>query len=357
MFGFDILSLPREEFGRFYLDNKRIYKLRKELNELDSKLNKYNSNKLFLIPENIMIFKDINLYNKNEVKSIIDNMDCSSNDKIRYYNLYLANLFINSNVEITPDNLKKLYNIISSDLVDYDDKSMGEYYRKTHEYISNNRDGMFLDFTEVVKPLNVDKFMSSLFEYINSNNSENELDIFIKSQIIHLYLVYVHPYLDCNGRTAREIASWYLMNNGLSKYLLFNNATSNDRYGYIDAVKKSISTSNVSYYLEFIMNGLKNELNKQLIIDRIDNDLSIIEMQIIDAYLTLGDNSTIDELLFKINNYDVHRKNNTYIDSIMLLVEKGIFILENNCLKLNNDIIDLGGIYGSREDRKSNKKH
>lgn len=42
--------------------------------------------------------------------------------------------------------------------------------------------------------------MKSLIDFINDDDDINDL---IKATIIHLYIAYVHPYFDGNGRTVR----------------------------------------------------------------------------------------------------------------------------------------------------------
>ena len=67
--------------------------------------------------------------------------------------------------------------------------------------------------------------MNQLFEFINNNElEETEINKFIKSQIMHFYFVYIHPYFDVNGRTSRTVAMWYLLNNKNYPYIIFNRA-------------------------------------------------------------------------------------------------------------------------------------
>lgn len=53
----------------------------------------------------------------------------------------------------------------------------------------------------VPESLLVPGLMDSLFKYIKKN--ENIIHPFILSSIFHYYFVYIHPYTDGNGRTAR----------------------------------------------------------------------------------------------------------------------------------------------------------
>ena len=82
---------------------------------------------------------------------------------------------------------------------------MGEYYREGPVYILR---GISFDrFFEGVPVKHIDEYMNILFDYINRNDDNTDIDTFIKSQIIHCYLVYIHPYFDGNGRTGRILSN------------------------------------------------------------------------------------------------------------------------------------------------------
>ncbi len=49
--------------------------------------------------------------------------------------------------------------------------------------------------------------MDSLFAFVNENLKNPKLKFFLP-QLAHYYLLYVHPYFDYNGRTARMVSLW-----------------------------------------------------------------------------------------------------------------------------------------------------
>ena len=103
---------------------------------------------------------------------------------------------------------------------------MGDYYRNGPVYILK---GICLT-NDCFMGMDKDKieyFMNQFFEFINSKDMEDsEIDIFIKSQVMHFYFVYIHPYFDVNGRTSRTVSMWYLLNNKNYPYVIFNRAIS-----------------------------------------------------------------------------------------------------------------------------------
>ena len=53
--------------------------------------------------------------------------------------------------------------------------------------------------------------MESLIQWINAGEQQPFIHPILRAAIIHTYLVYVHPYVDGNGRTARALFYWYLL--------------------------------------------------------------------------------------------------------------------------------------------------
>lgn len=112
--------------------------------------------------------------------------------------------YILNNDDINKDSIKELYDILSrEELENLERNDMGDYYRKSEEFIKSSSSCFFERVGS--RPEEIDKYMSAFINFINGF----ELDDFIKSQIISLYLVYIHPYPNVNGRMSRFLSSWY----------------------------------------------------------------------------------------------------------------------------------------------------
>ena len=349
MFGIETINLPLEKRGVFFYEKNKIEKLSREVNDLFSKakfVNDSDLRKILMIPENLRIVDDLDVYDIDKVHDFINN---NSIESLRLFNIYLGYIFIFSNDDINRDSLKNLYNIISHNIVNYDNDDMGYYYRKSREFIVR-RNFKFSEYQEQISPENIDGMMDSLLKYINENS---DIDAFIKSQIIKLYLVYVHPFFDTNGRCSRMLSSWFLVKNNMSKYLLFNKVINNDKSSYLNVVEKSIRTKNFTYYLSFILDGLKKEINNLNIIYDLNTNtnLSIEEKQILEIILSMNEDTTIDRVILKYNNFDPHiTKNREHILSIIYsLIEKNIINEKDGLLLVNYNV--KGESYGSRKDR------
>lgn len=63
-------------------------------------------------------------------------------------------------------------------------------------------------------PQKIQEMMQLLYNYANEKDEEQFTHPVIKAINLHFYLSYVHPFNDGNGRTARALFYWYMLNKG-----------------------------------------------------------------------------------------------------------------------------------------------
>lgn len=76
--------------------------------------------------------------------------------------------------------------------------------------------------------------MQELFDFLNQ---DAELDDLAKATVLHFYVAYIHPYYDGNGRMARMLHLWYLLQKGYSAalFLPFSSIIQETKKGYYKA--------------------------------------------------------------------------------------------------------------------------
>ena len=226
-----------------------------ELLPLDDENNKRIRYSKLLINNNIKRLEDNTINKEYNYKKIFPSKyKRGEQEKI---NTLKAYKYILENKSINKETIKELYDLISNDLLDDNLELKDNYYRDQNVCIINGK----YDYEYAMPPEYVEDKMNKLIEYININNCNNEIEEFIKSQIIHFYLVYIHPYYDCNGRTARTLSMWYLLNKNLDKYLISNRVIVKNKEEYLNAIRKGRHSKNITKYLNFILEGTLNELN------------------------------------------------------------------------------------------------
>lgn len=117
----------------------------------------------------------------------------------------------------------------------------------------------------------VPALMDKLCKWLNSDNFDIFVDNpinnnIIKAIIAHLYLAWIHPFGDGNGRVARIVEFLILIGSGVpspAAHLLSNhyNATRNEYYRQLDmSSKKNNATDFVAYAVQGLLDGLNEQL-------------------------------------------------------------------------------------------------
>jgi len=120
--------------------------------------------------------------------------------------LYAAYDFIDTH-NLTLDNVKKAHSILSFNLLP--DIHQGRI-RTNPMFVINNNDQIEYVATS---PDQVTTELEKLFEDIKTLQSKelNSYEIFYYASLIHLVFVKIHPFQDGNGRTARLLEKWFLL--------------------------------------------------------------------------------------------------------------------------------------------------
>ena len=167
--------------------------------------------------------------------------------------------------KITEQNLYQLYMIAVGGFLDETDRLMPEHkYRHDAVYVV----GQNIEHQGISYQL-LSEYIVNMIEYIQMDDG---LDQVIKSIIIHYYLAYLHPYFDGNGRMARLLQLWYLVQIGYTSSLFipfsaFINETKGLYYKAFALVSNNSKVSErldvtpfVSYFIENVLTKLQKKV-------------------------------------------------------------------------------------------------
>lgn len=183
---------------------------------------------------------------RRQIKQIInDNKPRSKNERI-IINMNNGLNYIKQTKTFNKDTLKQLYNILSEGCLNKEDELGPNYYRNDVVYIANYK-GCPVD--------KIEKYMDSLFNYVNINlNTTDPIIRLLLPFIVHYYILYIHPYLDYNGRTARMVQIWIFMltNNNTSLYL--SEAINDSKNIYYKAIEDTRNSRNdLTYFITYLI--------------------------------------------------------------------------------------------------------
>lgn len=265
------------------------------------------------------------------IQEVIRNNMMINDEKKRkeIINLYNGYKYILTNSDIDKEHLRELYGILSDGLLCIEDiDRMGEYYRTAPVYILK-KGRLDMELEQGIDYSLIDRYMDIYFKYVNEIDEGTITDSFIKSQVMHFYFVYIHPYFDVNGRTSRTLAMWYLLNNEAYPYIIFNRAINNNASNYDEAIMDTKNIANISFFIKYMMINVKKELEKELIIRDIRNntnyDMSAMDYQALNYIITMrGEKNvlTFSSLYRRDNGYK--KVCDIYLQVIRPLIDKGI---------------------------------
>ncbi len=193
-----------------------------------------------------------------------------SEKEVKNYFAVLNTIFImaKKGEKLTTDLTKKLHHELMNGI---EVKDLGQF-RDSGVFVGHRTQ------TEVVvkhnppfhKAVEIEKALSELFEWVMSNDPTHPL---LKAGIMHHQFVYIHPFLDGNGRLARILTAYYLLlkHYEVTKYFILDDYYDVDRHLYSDTLHLADSgdeTDWLLYFLEGISHSLQAALGR---IDELKN--------------------------------------------------------------------------------------
>ena len=107
----------------------------------------------------------------------------------------------------------------------------------------------------------VPEMMKQLVLFIH----ENDLHPILKACIAHFYFVYIHPFWDGNGRTARALSYMMLLQSGYDffRYFSISDIVSKERGKYYRAIKNvEDSDGDMTYFIDFYSDMLARTVKR-----------------------------------------------------------------------------------------------
>lgn len=208
-------------------------------------LNEILRSRIFSEVEGTLNIENVPTTRKRVVDLLIKNEEPKDKNDQTIKNMAHGIEFVFTKPEFNKENLYKLYNLLSEDQLDEEHKLRdGDLYRY---------DDVFVD-KYIGCPVNkLDECMNSLFNFVNDNLNNHELMLLLP-HIAHYYILYIHPYFDFNGRTARMVSLWVSLLLNLKCYPAFiSDAINQTKNKYYSVLAESRNSHNdLTYFLLYI---------------------------------------------------------------------------------------------------------
>lgn len=270
-------ALPLENGAKFYYNQVYLHKIKEEIEaflEWDKSMDNLDYARKMMFSHELKANNQVEGYSDD--LALIEQIIKTHTDKIkdeevkmRVLNLYRGYKYILVHHEIDDKHLNELYSVLSQGLLDNYSLDNMNIYREKNVYILNN--GRLDDsFDMGVSEDSIEYLMQKYFEFVHTSaKNDSQVDEYIKSQIMHFYFVYIHPYFDVNGRTSRTMAMWYLLEQKAYPFIIFNRGISFKGSMYDRTIRKVKTQRDMTLFLYFMLDTLMVELEKEHILQDI----------------------------------------------------------------------------------------
>lgn len=210
------------------------------------------------------------------------NLTPKDKNELMMKNNHQAMTFIIENLEsdFSIDFILNLHHIITQDTLE--DQEYAGKFRDDDVFIRDKTN------TVIFKPMTAEKIEESfknLVTWVNTQSDEDFIHPIVKASIIHFFFVYVHPFFDGNGRTARALFYFYLLKNRYDffKYFSISALIAKQKEKYYKAIKEVEDYDNdLTYFLiysaDVVMKSIDEILDKiakKYTSDRISKSLDL----------------------------------------------------------------------------------
>lgn len=200
-------------------------------------------------------------FSRDSVRKILKGYAPSDESENHIYGMKKGLEFISDpSNKITEENIHRLYQLtIEAFLPDDDKLQPGNLYRHDSVYVV----GTEVEHTGLPWQ-KLSEYMADLVKFIQDETQINDL---LKAALIHFYTAYLHPYFDGNGRMARLLHLWYLVQQGYSSALFIplSEYVEKSRKGYYNAYTLTEQNAAISGALDvtpFLVYFIENVYHK-----------------------------------------------------------------------------------------------
>jgi len=185
-------------------------------------------------------------YQQIEVKNIID-----------AFNTILNELVEKKTPEIvSPELIKRFNEMVGKNIGDNFNGNPGQL-RKRNVTVGAYRPPSF----EMVEDM-VQKLCDWLIKQFHYGHEQTFNEAVIEAIVSHVYIAWIHPFLDGNGRTARLLEFYLLMRAGVPNIAshILSNHYNNTRNEYYRQLQHASETGNLSSFIEYALEGFSEGL-------------------------------------------------------------------------------------------------
>ena len=112
----------------------------------------------------------------------------------------------------------------------------------------------------------VRKLCDWLYKTFHYNQGQHFDEAVIQAIVTHVYIAWIHPFMDGNGRTARLLEFYLLLRAGIPSFAshILSNHYNETRTMYYKQLEESTKTGDLSAFIQYALEGFRDGLEQTL---------------------------------------------------------------------------------------------
>ena len=246
-----------------------------------------------------------NTLSKGQVRDIIDGKEVVGPEREikEVQNIKLAYDQLTKVKPYVEKDLLKIHEIIEKDLI----PSPGKY-RKGNEGVFAGDKCIFI----CPPPHQVPYLMTELFDWLN--REKKNINPLILSSVFHYEFVFIHPFQDGNGRTARFWQNALLAKyNKIFEVVTIENMIEKNQQKYYDAIAKAHVDGESTFFVEFMLDMIDKALDElNVVANMIKTESSVNVKRLVD--IMDEDPMSANEIMIRLNIKHKDTLRNKYLN-------------------------------------------
>ncbi|MCL2007093.1 MAG: Fic family protein [Treponema sp.] len=162
---------------------------------------------------------------------------------------------------ISPELIKHFHEMIGKDIGDAFGGNPGQFRRQNVIVGVVYRPPPFEQVESYV--LKLCDWLRKVFHYDTGQNFD---DAVIQAIITHVYIAWIHPFMDGNGRTARLLEFYLILRAGIPSFAshILSNYYNDTRTNYYKQIEQATETGDLSSFIEYALEGFRDGLEQTL---------------------------------------------------------------------------------------------
>ncbi|MCL2126879.1 MAG: Fic family protein [Treponema sp.] len=162
---------------------------------------------------------------------------------------------------VSPELIKRFHEMIGRDIGEAFGANPGQFRRQNVIVGIVYRPPVFGQVDELVRKLC--DWLSKAFHYSHGQNFDEAV---IQAIVTHVYIVWIHPFMDGNGRTARLLEFYLMLRAGIPSFAshILSNHYNETRTMYYMQLEESTKTGDLSAFIQYALEGFRDGLEQTL---------------------------------------------------------------------------------------------